>query len=505
MSALEQFFLEPSSVGVLLGAGAVGAILGFIIALIALKRQESGRVARLEEQLTVSHKRREELQDSLDVRKQEHDDLQKNLNEANILTTRLEEQKDAVQERLDAANKELELRQGKLDTRESERDGLRDQLEEARTEITRLSDTLEHEKEKLKFLDQAKEQLGDTFKSLAGDALRDNRESLTGDLKRSQESAKEDLQHRQHAIQEIVNPITQKLHELENANVSMRASVSTSLDNLARISSGLKDETRELVNALRRSPNERGRWGELQLQRCVELAGMDEHVLWEKQVSVGNGSRRPDLVVTLPNNRQIIVDAKTPIKEFLSAIDAKDDASRDDHLRNHAKLVRNSMEELSSKQYWESFPDSPDFVVMFIPGEAFYSAALQSDRSLLETSVDRRVIIASPTNLIALLLTIQLGWREVELTREAEEIGILGRELYKRANTLMSAIAEIRRGLDSNVKAYNKAVGSLNNYIPQVKRLGEFRSIDGEKLPETELFDNELRTPRNQILPEYND
>lgn len=389
-------------------------------------------------------------------------------------------------------------------------DELQDKLTDASNTVTGLERDLKHEQKKSadqgQFLENSKQQLNDAFKALAGDALRDNRQSLTNDLKRSQDSAQEDLQHRQDAIKEMVRPIDQKLKDLQNTNVSMQASVSTSLENLTSVSSGLKDETSKLVNALRQRPEVRGRWGEVELERCVELAGMDEHVLWEKQVTVSNGARRPDLVVTLPNNRQIVVDAKTPIDAYLSAIEAQDDASRKNHLQRHAKHVRNSMDQLSGKQYWKSFSNSPDFVVMFIPGEAFYSAALQHDRALLESSVDKKVIIASPTNLIALLLIVQLGWREVELAKEAEEIGILGRELYKRASTLMSAIADIRKGLDSNVKAYNKAVGSLNNYIPQVKRLGEFRSIDGGNLSEPESFDNnELRTPRHQELPEGHD
>ena len=408
------------------------------------------------------------------------------------------EQQDTAFRQLQQTSKERE------DTLAAELRQLRDELDDTRSEKRQLETQQQNDREKLTFLEEAERRMGVTFKDVASNVLQETRVSLVQTIDQNQENAKQDLQHRQQAIREMVNPISQKLQELHNANVSMQASFSTSLNSLADVSSGLRDETNKLVNALRR-PEVRGRWGEVELERCVELAGMDEHVLWESQVPVGNGARRPDLVVTLPNNRQVIVDAKTPIDAYLSAIEAQDDASRKEHLQRHAKHVRTSMDELSSKKYWESFPHSPDFVIMFIPGEAFYSAALQQDRALLETSIDKRVIIASPTNLIALLLIIQLGWREVQLAKEAEEIGELGRELYKRAGTLMNAIIDIRKGLNNNVNAYNKAVGSLNNYIPQVKRLGEFRSIRGTDLPEPEPYENEIRLPRQHVLPDGQD
>ncbi|MDE0610742.1 MAG: DNA recombination protein RmuC [Anaerolineaceae bacterium] len=420
---------------------------------------------------------------------------------------RAQDKSEHLQRTLDEGKEQHESALNQLQQSSKEReDGLaaevrtlRDELDDTRSEKRQLETQQRNDQEKLTFLEEAERRLGVTFKDVASNVLQDTRESLVQTFDQKQENAKQDLQHRQNAIQEMVRPIDQSLKDLHQANVSLKASMSTHLEDLVGASRNLQEETFKLSSALRR-PEVRGQWGEVQLEQCFELAGLQKDLHYKKQPAIADGQRRPDYVVNLPGERQIVVDAKTPIDAYLSALDAENDQERVTLWKRHAGNVKKSADDLSTKRYWELLEQSPDFVVMFIPSEAFYSAALQHDSGLLEYSVNKKVVIATPTNLIALLLIIHMGWQEVKLAREAEKIRRQGHELYQQAGTLVDKIIAIRRGLVSSVNAYDSAVGSLNRYFTKVETFSEPISISSDVIPELEMITMDPRMPSQKVL-----
>ena len=495
MSALEQFLQDPSSIVVLLGAGAIGAIFVLLVALLLLSRRE--REIRA---LRVDHSLERDRRARLEVEKEA---LDKQMSDARAETGRMFRAQEALQEQLaGAGNQEarleteknaLDLRLGEVqrerEARERERDGLRVQLEEAGNKITELESQLKHGEGLRRQLEHAEQRLKETFDSLSGEALKSNREQLLADLRRENSNA-------QQAVDGLVKPIGETLEQLKQSQTSL----DTRISDLRQNSTDLEDQTRKLVSALRR-PEQRGRWGELQLRRCVELAGMQHHVDFHEQEAVPGGGQRPDMVVHLPNNRVIVVDAKTPMDAYLSAWETQDEEERSALLQQHAEQVRRNLDLLSQKRYQDSFEESPDFVVMFLPGEVFYSAALEQRPALFEHGMESRVLVATPTILVALLRSVHMGWREAELAREAEEIGRQGQELYRRTHTLVDGLIGIRKGLDRSVDAYNRTVGSLNSrFIPQVQRFRDLQSISGDEIAELEPLAADLRRPRKLSL-----
>jgi len=326
----------------------------------------------------------------------------------------------------------------------------------------------------------ARQELENTFHALAAKVLKDNNQSFLQLAKTQladfQNQAEGDLQARQKAVEEIVKPITEslnkvdaKLGHVEAERISAYASLGTQVESLISAQMELRQETTNLVRALR-SPAVRGRWGEIQLKRVVEIAGMLPYCDFAEQESVTtqDGRLRPDLVVKLPGGKNVVVDAKTPLQSYLDAIEATDDHVRQLHMANHARQVREHMAKLASKSYSDQFQPSPDFVVMFLPGEAFFSAAVESDATLLEEgmrSTNIKVVPASPTTLIALLRAVAYGWRQERLAQNAQEISNIGRELYERLRTFVGHLADVKKGIDRSVEAYNRAARSLESRV----------------------------------------
>ena len=353
---------------------------------------------------------------------------------------------------------------------------------------------------------KAKDQLADTFKALATDALRGNSETLIGQatqaFKTVKTEAEGDLAQRQQAIEGLIKPLNEALQRYETQIASMeraRQSAYGGLDQhlktLAQAHERLQQETGNLVKALR-SPQVRGQWGEITLKRVVELAGMVEHCDFREQETVQGetGRLRPDMIIQLPAGRQIVVDAKTVLAAYLEAVEAQDDEVRRERLRQHATQVRARMDQLSAKAYWSQFAQAPEFVVLFLPGEQFLGAALEYDRTLIEEGFAKKVVIATPTTLIALLRAVAYGWRQEQLAENAQAISALGKDLFERMAVLAEYLSDVGASLNKSVTAYNKAVGSLEaRVLPSARRFKDLGIGSEKDIPKLESLEQAPR------------
>jgi DNA recombination protein RmuC len=415
-----------------------------------------------------------------------------------------------LREAIQSRDARLDKLQGDFTEATAARAGLEAQLD-AQRQVTA---------EKLGLLDEAQKKMSDAFAALSIRALQSNNDSFLAlaktALEKHQLEAKTDLEKRQTAIDQTLKPVREslekvdaKIGELEKSRAGAYAALNEQVKALTDGQAALRSETSNLVNALR-SPTVRGRWGEIQLRRVVEMAGMQAHCdFFEQQtVTTEDGRLRPDMRVRLPGNKNIIVDAKTPLESYLKSLDAPDEDARRVLLRAHAQSVRTHINSLGKKAYWDQFKDEmPELVVMFLPGEMFFSAALEADPTLIEAGIDQDIILATPTTLIGLLRAVYYGWRQEKIALAAQAISDLGRDLYKRLADMSEHFFKLGKSLGGSVDAYNKAVGSLEaRVLVSARKFKDLTSVPSdaeiEDLAPVEQVPRALQAPEMVSVPD---
>ena len=395
------------------------------------------------------------------------------------------------------------------------RSRMQTELMAAHEDNARLRSTLEAEQrvaqERNQAYKEAREQLAESFSNLSGQALRTNNEEFLRlaqeKLKQFQLQAKSELSEREKAVESMVRPIREALTKteeqirlMEKERKEAYGSLHRHLETMATAQQQLQTETGNLVKALRR-PEVRGRWGEMTLRRLVELAGMVEYCDFFEQTQVRDedgAALRPDMIVRMPNGREIVVDAKTPVDAYVDAVEATDDNARRDALARHAVGVKKQVQKLAEKAYWQQFKNAPDFVVLFIPGEQFLVAAQDVDRDLMEYALRNKVILATPTTLVALLRAVAFGWRQEAVAEHAEHIRELGESLYNRLATFTEHLGKVGKSLGGAVDHYNKAVGSLERQVlPGARKFNELGVQAKKELETPSLLEKQAREPVN--------
>jgi DNA recombination protein RmuC len=510
--------LEPVT---LLVVAVVALLVGLVLGLavgwpLGASRRGAGaakELADLQSRLAVVESERNGLATRAQAAAAETEQLEERLLSETGQRTAAEANAKQYATQLDALRVELDERDGELDALRRESRTLGEARRQLETRLEAQQRSLDEQK---KLLDDAQAKLADAFRSLASESLRANNQSFM-DLAKSQfeqiqQAARGELEKRQLSIQQLVEPVRESLEkvqarigEVEKERVGAYSQLLEQVKTLAVGQQDLRKETSNLVGALRR-PSVRGRWGEVQLKRVVEMAGMLDHVDFREQLTVGeDNDLRPDLVVKLPGGKSLVIDAKAPLEAYLDSLELTDEVACRAKLADHARQIRDHITKLSLKQYWDQFENTPDFVVLFIPGEVFYSAALEHDPSLIEAGIQKKVILATPTTLIALLRTVAYGWRQEALAEDARKIAVLGKELYDRLQTMAGHWAKMGNGLRAALNSYNDAVGSLESRVLPAARkfrdlnIGvETKEADEAKTIETlprPLQAEEMRTP----------
>ena len=486
---------------------AIGAVIGWLLAaarsrseLVKSQVDAEGRIKSAEGTLQEVRAQLAGLQTSLEGRERDLSVLQQRLREES-------EQKVRAQTALEnarlAAQDSSQLRD-RLKTEGEARVAAETQFREAQANL----------EEQKRLLEEAKKNLMDTFQALSADALKSNNQAFLT-LARSEfgtlhAQAKGDLETRQKAIDGLINPLKETLGryelqilEMEKARQKAYGTLDEQLRTLAKANERLEEETKHLASALSSPLKARGRWGELTLHRVVELAGMSEHCDFSEQetITTEGGRQRPDMIVNLPGGGRIAVDAKVPLQAFIDAIDANlSEAQRKEALETHGKLVRNHMNQLAERKYWEQVGPELELVVLFLPGESFFSAAMEQDRQLIDDGMQKKVVLATPTTLIALLRSAALFWQQENVTQSARQISELGRQIYDRLRTFRDHFENVGSSIKRAVEFYNRAVGSMESRVlPSVRKFKELGAATGEEIPELDPVDE---TPRSLVAPE---
>ncbi|MDH5203496.1 MAG: DNA recombination protein RmuC, partial [Nitrospirota bacterium] len=398
---------------------------------------------------------------------------------------------------------QIQQRDSDLNQMRSELDAERQSKVEA---FTRLEESQKNLEEQKSLLDAMKTEMTDTFNALSSAALKSSSEDFlrlaSEHLGKVVTDTKGKLGEHQAAMDGMIKPLhemlkryDEQIRAIEESRHKAYGSLEEQLKTLASTHQQLQKETTNLVTALR-NPQVRGRWGEITLKRAVELVGMSAHCDFSEQVSVGTetGRLRPDMIIHLPMEREIVVDAKVSLDAYLDAIAALTEEERKLAMKRHAQQIRAHLNSLSSKSYWDQFEKAPDYVVLFIPGESFFSAALEFDEKLMEEGFVKKVILASPATFIAILGSVAHVWRQEQVTKNAQEISMLGKELYERMSTLLKHFDDIGSAIEKAIGAYNKAVGSMElRVLPTVRKFKELGVTGAEEIPILEQID---QTPR---------
>jgi DNA recombination protein RmuC len=486
---------------------ALGGVIGWLLAsarnrseLVKSQVEAEGRIKAAESTLHEVRAQCAALQATLESRARDLEAGQQRLREQS-------EQKVKAQTELEQA------RNGLADLNEL-RERLKTEGEARVAAETTLRETQASLEEQRKLLEEAKKTLAETFQALSAEALKSNNQAFI-QLARStfetlQAQAKGDLDTRQKAIDGLVAPLKESLGryelqilEMEKTRQKAYGTLDEQLRTLGQANQKLEEETKRLSNALSSPLKARGRWGELTLRRVVELAGMSEHCDFTEQetITTETGRQRPDMIVNLPGNRRIAVDAKVPLQSFLDAVDPeKTEKERADALATHGKLVRGHMNQLAERKYWEQVGPELEFVVMFLPGESFFSLALAQDPQLIDDGMQKKVVLASPSTLISLLISAASNWQQEKITQNAKQISELGRELHDRLKTFLSHFQTLGSSIERAVDSYNKAVGSMEGRVlPSARKLKELGAAAGVEIAELEPLDE---VPRTLSAPE---
>ena len=408
----------------------------------------------------------------------------------------LKSQASIDQDKLMQLNEQL----SKFDEIATQKQELEKQLVERDVTLSKEREAFE---EKLKVFEKAEEQLKDTFQSLSTQALKTNNtmflELANSTFEKLREGAKSDLKLKEEAIGGLVKPINEglkkfdeRIHEMEKSRVAQISSVNDLIKDLTKANQETRMETQNLVSALR-APTSRGQWGELQLKRTIELAGMLNYCDFVEQKGIGGEgvNLRPDVIVRLPNNREVVIDAKAPLNAYLESTETQDATVKAQKLDQHARHIRDHLKKLGQKSYHEHLEQTPEFVVLFLPGEVFYSVALEQDPELIEYGVNQKVLIATPTTLIALLKAIAYGWRNQEIAEKAGEISKLGRDLFDSVVIMLEHMSSVRKSLNQTGDHCNKTIRSTNSrLIPRIRKFKETGAGGDKAIPHSDVIES---------------
>lgn len=503
--------------GYALGAFLAGLLIGAVLAWMVFRLKTSQKISEglqpCQSELAVIGERIKSR--DIELQGLSADNQKLELEIGHLRQTLLQESQEKAAARKEA--EQLTELRDRLQDREKEMKALREEITALKQVQAELETTLHKERqgmeEKIALLNEAAQKMEDVFKALSAECLRNNNQQFLdlarATLEKYQSEAKGDLEQRQKAVEGTIAPLketlekyVQQVQAMEMSRQQAYGSLSQHLETMAITEKQLQQETGNLVKALR-SPQVRGRWGEITLKRVAELAGMSEHCDFYEQESVNGeeGKLRPDMVVRLPNKKLVVVDSKAPLQSYLDSLESPTEEERKTKLRDHARLIQSHMQKLSAKNYWDQFPEAPEFVILFLPGENFFSAALEQNPYLIEEGVNQKVILATPTTLITLLRAVAYGWRQEALAENAQAISEMGKTLYERLVKLAVHFADLGRHLDKSTHSYNEAIGSLESRVlPAARRFKELGISSKANVPELGPLEKKAR---NFQSPEF--